>query len=54
MTDAALQRLIDAGRRQAALLEELREAVRTGDKVLAWQISVALSADWEKPLAPAA
>jgi hypothetical protein len=53
LTNAALARIIDAGKRQGELLEELREAVRTGDRELAWAICQALNADWEKPLAAA-
>jgi hypothetical protein len=53
LSDAAIQRLIDRGRRQGELLEELFDAVRANDQRLAWELCLELLADWERPL-PAA
>jgi hypothetical protein len=54
LTDQQLQTFIDVGRRQGELLTRLRQAVRDGDRVRAWELAVELYSDWERPLAPAA
>jgi hypothetical protein len=54
LTDQQLQTFIDIGTRQGRLLTQLRQAVRDGDRVRAWELAVELYADWERPLAPAA
>jgi hypothetical protein len=43
LSDGALQRLIEAGQRESELIDELAEAVRSGDKVRAWKISITLA-----------
>ena len=42
LSDEQIARLMDFGRQEAALLDQMEEAVRTGDKNLCWEIAQAL------------
>jgi hypothetical protein len=41
-SDTEIEKLMDFGRREADLLEEMEAAVRTGDRELVWQLAKAL------------
>jgi hypothetical protein len=42
LTDAQIERLMDLGRREAALIDEMEGAIQAGDRDLVWQIAIRL------------
>jgi hypothetical protein len=58
LSDAQIARLVEFGQREAALIDELQAAVRTGDRTLTWQLAEALcrleDEVKQEPLPPAA
>jgi hypothetical protein len=42
LTDAQIERLMEFGKREAGLLDEMEAAARVGDRDLVWRIAQAL------------